>query len=225
MSPDQPTEDGPRRPPPNQSDDDGSWGPPPPDEPAPGTAPSPTPRSPAGLAAARPEQPQHDHTPADTGEPTHATTHATTGDATPDTTDDADDEDDAAYGFGDGAAEEAVDEQNAPQQMDVVQWVEQIFKPMVQRKVYARGTTWCDQWTHHTEVVIRLDALRALWYELYARGEDGRLADPTGPSSFWVHHLDLHLNVLLDSETGPMAGCHPGPNGHAATPVPPFSEL
>lgn len=181
-------------------EDDGTWGPPP-SEPAPST--NPVADQAAGQAAGQ--------TTARPGEQADAQPSRQPGEPG----------DPAA----DEPADEVADEQAVPEQMDVVQWVEQIFKPMIERKVTARGTTWCDRWTHHPEVVVRLDALRSAWYEMYARGEDGRLADPTGPSAFFVYHIDAHLHVLLDGETGPMAGCRPGPGGHAATPVPTFSEL
>lgn len=191
---------------PDQPEDDGTWGPPPLGEPASlatgppaDQTPRQTPDQMPGQAAGRPDEQTDDQPFAQPNEPEDATA--------------------------DEPADEAADEQAVPEQMDVVQWVEEIFKPMIERKVTARGTTWCDRWTHHPEAVVRLDALRSAWYEMYAIGEDGRLADPTGPSAFWIYHIDAHLHVLLDGETGPMAGCRPGSGGHATTPVPTFSEL
>jgi hypothetical protein len=106
----------------------------------------------------------------------------------------------------------------ASEKIGLVAWVEEIFAPMVQRRVdIGRGRTWCARWWEHPEVVVRLDALRLAWYELTAPCEpDG---DPgAGCSSWWVNHVDPTLMTLLDGDTGPMSGCRP--DRHSASPVP-----
>jgi Domain of unknown function (DUF4913) len=100
----------------------------------------------------------------------------------------------------------------------LVQWVEEIFAPMIQRRVdLGRGRTWCARWWDHHEVAVRLDALRLAWYELTAPAEPG--GDPgAGYSAWWVNHVDPTLMTLLDGDTGPMSGCRP--DHHSASPVP-----
>ena len=111
--------------------------------------------------------------------------------------------------------------------LGLVRWVEEIFAPMIQRRVdLGRGRTWCARWWDHHEVAVRLDALRLAWYELTAPAEPG--GEPgAGYSAWWVNHVDPTLMTLLDGDTGPMSGCRP--DRHSASPVPvlrtePFPE-
>jgi Domain of unknown function (DUF4913) len=111
--------------------------------------------------------------------------------------------------------------------LGLVRWVEEIFAPMIQRRVdLGRGRTWCARWWDHNEVAVRLDALRLAWYELTAPAEPG--GEPgAGYSAWWVNHVDPTLMTLLDGDTGPMSGCRP--DRHSASPVPvlrtePFPE-
>jgi hypothetical protein len=105
-----------------------------------------------------------------------------------------------------------------PEKLSLAAWVEEIFAPMVQRRVdLGRGRTWCARWWEHPEVAVRLDALRLAWYELTAPGEED--GDPgAGYSAWWINHVDPHLMTLLDGDTGPMSGCRP--DHHSASPVP-----
>jgi hypothetical protein len=114
-------------------------------------------------------------------------------------------------------AEEPGDEQP---KLGLLEWVEEIFCPMIQRRVdLGRGRTWCACWWAHPEVAVRLDALRLAWYELTAPAELG--GDPgAGYSSWWVNHVDPTLMTLLDGDTGPMSGCRP--DHHSDSPVPPL---
>jgi hypothetical protein len=102
--------------------------------------------------------------------------------------------------------------------LDLVRWIEEVFAPMIQRRVdLGRGATWCARWWDHPEVVVRLDALRLAWYDLTAPDTPG--GDPgAGYSSWWVNHVDPTLMTLLDADTGPMSGCRPGK--HSDSPVP-----
>jgi hypothetical protein len=102
--------------------------------------------------------------------------------------------------------------------LDLVRWIEEVFAPMIQRRVdLGRGATWCARWWDHPEVVVRLDALRLAWYDLTA--PDTPDGDPgAGYSSWWVNHVDPTLMTLLDADTGPMSGCRPGK--HSDSPVP-----
>ena len=67
-----------------------------------------------------------------------------------------------------------------PDKLGLAEWVEEIFTPMIQRRVdLGRGRTWCARWWDHPEVAVRLDALRLAWYDLTAPAESG--GDP-GPA-------------------------------------------
>jgi hypothetical protein len=105
-----------------------------------------------------------------------------------------------------------------PARLDLAGWVEEIFAPMVARRVdLGRGRTWCARWWEHAEVAVRLDALRLAWYEMSAPSETG--GEPgSSYSSWWVNHVDPTLMTLLDGDTGPMSGCRP--DRHSMTPVP-----
>lgn len=107
-----------------------------------------------------------------------------------------------------------------PPKLGLLEWVEEIFCPMIQRRVdLGRGRTWCARWWAHPEAAVRLDALRLAWYELTAPAEPG--GDPgAGYSSWWVNHVDPALMTLLDGDTGPMSGCRP--DHHSDSPVPPL---
>jgi hypothetical protein len=105
-----------------------------------------------------------------------------------------------------------------PPKMGLLEWVEEVFTPMIQRRVdLGRGQTWCARWWEHPEVAVRLNALRLAWYELSAPAEPG--GDPGAAYSSWfVNHVDPTLMTLLNGDTGPMSGCRP--DRHSDTPVP-----
>jgi hypothetical protein len=106
-----------------------------------------------------------------------------------------------------------------PDELGLVEWVEVIFAPMIQRRVdLGRGKTWCARWWAHPEVAVRLDALRMAWYEMTAADSSGRTG--AGCSAWWVNHVDPTLATVLDGDTGPMSGCRP--DQHAGKPVPPL---
>jgi hypothetical protein len=106
----------------------------------------------------------------------------------------------------------------APPKMGLLEWVEEVFAPMIQRRVdLGRGQTWCARWWAHPEVAVRFDALRLAWYELSAPSEPG--GDPGASYSSWfVNHVDPTLHTLLNGDTGPMSGCRP--DRHSDSPVP-----
>ncbi|MCL2586553.1 MAG: DUF4913 domain-containing protein [Streptosporangiales bacterium] len=128
---------------------------------------------------------------------------------------------DDPFAVGDDEAGAKPEPEPSPPKMGLREWVEQVFAPMVQRRVdLGRGRTWCGCWWAHPEVAVRLDALRLAWYELTAPAEPG--GDPgAGASAWWVNHVDPTLMTLLDADTGPMSGCRPG--RHSDSPVPPLN--
>jgi hypothetical protein len=110
------------------------------------------------------------------------------------------------------------DEPGVPPKLGLLEWAEEIFCPMIQRRVdLGRGQTWCARWWLHPEVAVRLDALRLAWYELSAPAEPG--GDPGASYSSWfVNHVDPTLATLLNGDTGPMSGCRL--DRHSESPVP-----
>lgn len=96
----------------------------------------------------------------------------------------------------------ALDDDIEPQYTDVVGWVEGWFLPIIRRKVTdtaGSGQSWDARWWAYPEVVARLIALHYAWEE--ARASDQMSA----MSSWWIHHLEPHLRIILDGENGPMA--------------------
>jgi hypothetical protein len=124
----------------------------------------------------------------------------------------------SAEADGDGAPEGGEPDAEPPPKMGLLEWVEEIFAPMIQRRVeLGRGLTWCARWWAHPEVAVRLNALRCAWYELSAPAEPG--GEPGAAYSSWfVNHVDPTLMTLLNGDTGPMSGCRP--DRHSETPVP-----
>jgi Domain of unknown function (DUF4913) len=105
----------------------------------------------------------------------------------------------------------ADDEPAEQAKLGLAAWAEQIFAPMIERRVdLGRGRTWCARWWDHPEAAVRLDALRLAWYELTAPDKTG--GDPAaGYSAWWINHVDPHLITLLDGDTGPHVRLPPRP--------------
>jgi hypothetical protein len=106
---------------------------------------------------------------------------------------------------------------------DVVAWVEQYFLPIVRRRlnpVAGKGLSWDPQWWRYPEVVARFLALYNAWEDAVASDSGSAV------SVWWVNHLEPHLRVILDGDTGPMSLAAEGSgwSGHPqmpGTPVPP----
>ncbi|WP_107661076.1 DUF4913 domain-containing protein [Nocardia suismassiliense] len=101
-----------------------------------------------------------------------------------------------------------------PQYATVWLWVEDWFVINIRRRVNAspgKGLTWDPAWWKYPEVVARMLALHAAWEEAHAS------ASASAMSSWFVSHLEPHLRVLFDGETGPMSLASADPNfsGHA----------
>lgn len=104
------------------------------------------------------------------------------------------------------AAEEYEDEADAPTTTapkfkNVVEFVEGYFVPVIRRRISDNdgGLSWDPRWWAYPEVVARLTALHQAWEE--ARASDSMSA----MSAWWIQHLEPHLRVILDGDTGPMA--------------------
>ncbi|QQM55682.1 DUF4913 domain-containing protein [Rhodococcus pyridinivorans] len=114
-------------------------------------------------------------------------------------------EDDSGYET-DDAVDEYEDEADAPPTKepkfaDVIEWVNGFFLPVIRRRISDNdgGLSWDPRWWAYPEVVARLSALHQAWEE--ARASDSMSA----MSSWWIQHLEPHLRVILDGDTGPMA--------------------
>lgn len=94
---------------------------------------------------------------------------------------------------------------------DLAAFVEEYLAAILRRRVDGRALTWCARWWEHPEAIARL---AALW-----RAFEYLSVDPAlGMSTWWLHHADPHLAVLLDPERGPFAGCAPDGTHHVAHP-------
>ncbi|MFG2329971.1 DUF4913 domain-containing protein [Streptomyces sp. NPDC048604] len=88
----------------------------------------------------------------------------------------------------------------------VAEYLVQILGRDAAGPVYA----WCPDWWQHAEALVRLSAMwRAFEYL--------RLDSSLGMSSWWLHHADPHLAVLLHPVTGPFAACKAA-GGHVSLP-------
>ncbi|MEU6824019.1 DUF4913 domain-containing protein [Streptomyces atriruber] len=83
---------------------------------------------------------------------------------------------------------------------------------IVQRRTDDRSHVWCPSWWTHGEAVARLTAL---W-----RAFEYLSGDPAlGMSTWWLHHADPHLAVLLDPR-GPFHACGSELGHQACVPLP-----
>lgn len=106
----------------------------------------------------------------------------------------------------DEPADEYEDETDSPQKKEpkfanVIEWVNGFFLPVIRRRISDNdgGLSWDPRWWAYPEVVARLTALHQAWEE--ARASDSMSA----MSAWWIQHLEPHLRVILDGDTGPMA--------------------
>uniref|UniRef100_A0AAU2JTC9 DUF4913 domain-containing protein n=1 Tax=Streptomyces sp. NBC_00049 TaxID=2903617 RepID=A0AAU2JTC9_9ACTN len=97
---------------------------------------------------------------------------------------------------------------------DVFVFVTEYLSQMVRRRVNGSTATWCPRWWEHPEAGARLSALWLAWEHL-------RHDPALGMSTWWLHHADPHLRVLMDADMGPFAACSPK-DGHTAYPFDPL---
>lgn len=95
----------------------------------------------------------------------------------------------------------------------VEEFVREWLAPTVRRNLAGKSLTWCPSWWRHPEALSRLTAMWRAWENL-------RLDPALGISTWWLHHGDPHLRILMDREIGPFAGCKP--TEHTARPYPPL---
>ncbi|MFE6824946.1 DUF4913 domain-containing protein [Streptomyces sp. NPDC057690] len=97
---------------------------------------------------------------------------------------------------------------------DVFVFVSDYLAQMIRRRVNGTSATWCPTWWEHPEAGARLSALWLAWEHL-------RQDPALGMSTWWLHHADPHLRVLMDADSGPFAACSPK-DGHTAYPFDPL---
>ncbi|MFF3847080.1 DUF4913 domain-containing protein [Streptomyces sp. NPDC002328] len=97
---------------------------------------------------------------------------------------------------------------------DVFVFVSDYLSQVIRRRVNGSSATWCPKWWEHPEAGARLSALWLAWEHL-------RQDPALGMSTWWLHHADPHLRVLMDPDMGPFAACSPK-DGHTAYPFDPL---
>ncbi|QBJ98815.1 DUF4913 domain-containing protein [Rhodococcus sp. ABRD24] len=139
-------------------------------------------------------------------------------DVTNDLVEDADAEPDfTQYDEHEPDSEDDEEETIEPRYANVFEWVDCFFIKVIRRRINpdaGKGLSWDQRWWMYPEVVGRLKALHQAWEK--ARADK----DPAAMSNWWIHHLDAHLRVILDGDTGPMSHAptmHPS-MGSAAVP-------
>lgn len=96
-------------------------------------------------------------------------------------------------------ASEIAEEAPPRQFPTVVEFVEQFLVFAINRKISTTpgsGLRWDPNWHQYPEVVYRLVAL----HEAY---EVAIIEGGAAPSSWWIQHLEPHMRVILDGDTGP----------------------
>lgn len=84
---------------------------------------------------------------------------------------------------------------------NVEAWVVGYLAPHIRRRL-GGSATWCPWWWKHAEAISRLTAMWSAWEYL-------RLQGALGMSTWWLHHADPHLAVLMSRDNGPFASCKP----------------
>ncbi|MEU7631883.1 DUF4913 domain-containing protein [Nocardia sp. NPDC049220] len=90
----------------------------------------------------------------------------------------------------------------APLFPNVWDWVDGWFVKVIRRKLNpaaGKGLSWDPAWWRYPEVIARFQALHAAWE--FSRASQS----PSAMSIWWVSHLDSHLRIILDGDTGPMS--------------------
>ncbi|MFZ2173001.1 MAG: DUF4913 domain-containing protein, partial [Rhodococcus sp. (in: high G+C Gram-positive bacteria)] len=104
----------------------------------------------------------------------------------------------------DGEPEEAAElAEIEPMYPNYEAWVEGFFTQVIRRKMGPgggeNGLAWDARWWLYPEVAGRF---KALWYAW----EEARVSDKASAmSNWWIHHLEPHVRVIFDSDSGPMS--------------------
>ncbi|WP_306796600.1 DUF4913 domain-containing protein [Nocardia sp. XZ_19_369] len=104
-----------------------------------------------------------------------------------------------------GAVDEPAQQPPGPRYATVWEWVEDWFVLRIRRRMnpaVGKGLSWDPAWWRYPEVVARLLALHAAWEEASAADA---AASASAMSTWWLSHLEPHLRVIFDSDSGPMS--------------------
>ena len=96
---------------------------------------------------------------------------------------------------------------------NIEEFVRDYVAPTYRRKLSPSTATWCPDWWRHEEALQRLGAMWRTWENL-------RHDPVAGLRTWFLHHGDPHMRVLMDPDTGPFAYCTP--KGHAERPLQPL---
>jgi hypothetical protein len=83
---------------------------------------------------------------------------------------------------------------------NVLEFVAERFRYLVPVSGPDSGRVWCPSWFRHPEALSRLDSVWRAWEFL-------RFDPALGMSNWWLHHVDPHVQALMDPVTGPFAHC------------------
>jgi hypothetical protein len=84
---------------------------------------------------------------------------------------------------------------------DLENWVVTYFRVVLERRV-SNTRRWCPEWYNHPEVVTRIKLL------YYSYMESMKYDDAIGQSTWFLEHLDKHVDAMLSAD-GPFAACSP----------------
>lgn len=93
------------------------------------------------------------------------------------------------------------EEERKPYYGNLEDFVADFLAPHIRRRLGGQ-VTWCAEWWRHEEAISRLAAMHAAW-------EDSRYGDALALSTWWLHHADPHLAMLLSKDNGPFSACKP----------------
>lgn len=102
-------------------------------------------------------------------------------------------------------------DERTPAFHDPEEFVVQYLAPHIQRRL-GGSHTWCAQWWIHPEGLSRIVAM---WTAFEFLRWEGAL----GMSTWWLHHADPHLAVLMSKDAGPFAACKPDRHSVALPPL------
>lgn len=95
---------------------------------------------------------------------------------------------------------------------DPEEFFSQFLAVHIQRRL-GGSYTWCAQWWLHSEGLSRIGSM---WTAFEYLRWEGAL----GMSTWWLHHADPHLAVLMSKDSGPFSACKPDKHSDALPALP-----
>ncbi|GAA2148857.1 DUF4913 domain-containing protein [Actinomadura napierensis] len=105
------------------------------------------------------------------------------------------------------------EEERAPAFQTPEEFFTEFLAPHIQRRL-GGSYTWCPEWWSHPEGISRIVAMWTAFEHLRWEGA-------LGMSTWWLHHADPHLSVLMSKDGGPFSACKKdahNPNGLPSLP-------